>query len=190
MRIKCQLYKMNNILKNKGFEITDKFDLYDLYFVENNIEVKKENLSKLLSDYILIRNVKQFVAPEYKKNYVYTQLVSKHKQFSADNTIVSQSKSTCEIKDEKQGIDFLKSIGYKKIVEIKQKIVEYKKDDLIIETQSVENQGNLIEVETTNSLDTIDKLKQKIKELELPVYKDNYFINKEEVELNRIFKGE
>ena len=169
MRIKCSLYKMNNILKNKGFEITDKFDLYDLYFVENNIEVKKENLSKL---------------------YDYIQLVSKHKHFSSDNTILSQSKSTCDIKDEKQGIDFLKSIGYKKIVEIKQKIVEYKKNELIIETQSAENQYNLIEVETTNSLDTIDKLKQKIKELELPVYKDNYFINKEEVELNKIFKGD
>ena len=78
----------------------------------------------------------------------------------------------------------------KKIVEIKQKIVEYKKNELIIETQSAENQYNLIEVETTNSLDTIDKLKQKIKELELPVYKDNYFINKEEVELNKIFKGD
>ena len=61
---------------------------------------------------------------------------------------------------------------------------------MIIETQSAENQYNLIEVETTNSLDTIDKLKQKIKELELPVYKDNYFINKEEVELNKIFKGD
>ena len=84
----------------------------------------------------------------------------------------------------------IKSIGYKKIVEIKQKIVEYKKNELIIETQSAENQYNLIEVETTNSLDTIDKLKQKIKELELPVYKDNYFINKEEVELNKIFKGD
>lgn len=49
--------------------------------------------------------------------------------------------------------------------------------------------GQLIEVEIVkdnSELHTIDKIKQKIKELEVPIDTNDYFIKKAEIELSKV----
>ncbi len=49
--------------------------------------------------------------------------------------------------------------------------------------------GQLIEVEIVkdnSELHTIDKIKQKIKELEIPIDTNDYFIKKAEIELSKV----
>ena len=52
--------------------------------------------------------------------------------------------------------------------------------------------GQLIEVEIVkdnSELHTIDKIKQKIKELEIPIDTNDYFIKKAEIELSKVLQG-
>ena len=59
---------------------------------------------------------------------------------------------------------------------INEKAIVYGKDDLQLVIKDVENSENLIEIETkeTNEkLDTIDKLKNIVRELQIPIKANN-----------------
>lgn len=42
VRIKCSLDEMYNILENKGFNIVDKYNLEDIYYIKRDCDVKKQ----------------------------------------------------------------------------------------------------------------------------------------------------
>ena len=90
-----------------------------------------------------------------------------------------------EIEDAKQ---LLKAIGYREIMNIKEEDKEYEKNGFKLLVKEVENSNNLIEAETNSSYDTIEKLVQKLNELEIPIYKDNYFVKKAEIQLDKLLK--
>ena len=68
------------------------------------------------------------------------------------------------------------------------KDIDNQKENLKILVKDVENSDKLIEVETQNNieLNTIDKIKQKIEELNLPIDTKDYFVKKAEIELSKI----
>ena len=64
----------------------------------------------------------------------------------------------------------------------------YEKDGFQLAIKDIKNGEKLIEVETEESeeLNTIDKLIKKINEINIPIYTDNYFVKKAEIELDKI----
>ena len=83
---------------------------------------------------------------------------------------------------------FLTDLGYKNIMTIKEKAIVYEKDGLKLAIKEIENGDNLIEIETEKDnpeLNSIDKLKEKISELQIPVDTNDYFIKKAEIELKK-----
>ena len=54
--------------------------------------------------------------------------------------------------------------------------------------KDINNGDKLIEIETeeNNDFDTIEKLIKKVNELEIPIYTDNYFVKKAEIELDKV----
>ena len=62
----------------------------------------------------------------------------------------------------------------------------YKKNELQICVKDVLNGDKLIEIEENEQLDTIDKIKQDLKILNLPMDTNDYFIKKAEIELGKI----
>ena len=67
----------------------------------------------------------------------------------------------------------------------------YQKGEMKLTTKDIKNGDKMIEVETQlniEALNTIDKLKRKLKEEDLPLDFENYFVKKAEVELNKILK--
>ena len=76
---------------------------------------------------------------------------------------------------------------------IREKTIVYCKNELKLAIKNVENGDNLIEIETIEDnpeLDTTDKLKEKINELHIDIDTKDYFVQKAEIELNRILLGE
>lgn len=65
-----------------------------------------------------------------------------------------------------------------------------KKNGFQFAVKDILNGDNLIEVETEDdeSLDTIEKLVKRVDEEDIPIYKDDYFVKKAEIELNKILK--
>ena len=65
----------------------------------------------------------------------------------------------------------------KKIKECK--YIARKKDDMVCEITK-------IEIEENEQLDTIDKIKEELGKLNIPIYTNDYFIKKAEIELKKI----
>jgi len=189
VRIKCSLDEMYNILKNKGFNIVDKYNLEDIYYIKKDCNVKKQLISKLLERYILIRKITQFVPSEFKDSYNINLLVLKNKDIALDGTIKNQQKKECEIKSIEQGKEFIEALRYKQLIVIREKTLVYGKGELKLAIKDIENGENLIEIETVENfpeLDSIEKIKQKIKGLQIPIDTNDYFVKKAEIELKKI----
>lgn len=69
--------------------------------------------------------------------------------------------------------------------------IVYGKDNIEIAIKDIGNGDNLIEIETVSNnpkIDTIEKLKKEIINLQLPLDTTNYFVKKAEIELDKIIK--
>ena len=72
------------------------------------------------------------------------------------------------------------------IMKIKEIDYIYKKDQLQINIKDIQNGDKLIEIEENEQLDTIDKIKEELEKLNIPIYTNDYFIKKAEIELKKI----
>lgn len=193
VKISCSLEEMYNDLEDKGFEIVDKYYLEDIYYIPKEIDIRKQPIRKILSKYVLIRNITQFVPDKFIDNYNLFTITYKSKNISEDGTIIEQNKKDCIIEDIEQGKEIIKALEYKDIMTIREKTIVYCKNELKLAIKNVENGDNLIEIETiedNQELDTTDKLKEKINELHIDIDTKDYFVQKAEIELNRILLGE
>lgn len=189
VRLKCSISEIQKILLDKGFILTDKFEMNDIYYIKEDIDITKLTPREILQSYILIRSIKQYEPDEFIKWYSIIKLTYKEKNIAPNGDVISQEKYDCEIKEQEQGKRILKAVGYKEIMTIKENDVVYSKDGLNIQIKNITNGENLIEIETIDSnkeLDTIDKLKQKIIKLNIPIDKSDFFVKKAEIKLNEI----
>ena len=108
--------------------------------------------------------------------------------FDKYGKILSQEAINCDIVDVEDAKNLLKAIGYKDIMCIKENDVVYEREGLQLAIKDIKNGDKLIEVETEEDekLNTIDKLIQKINKLDMPIYTDNYFVKKAEIELDKV----
>jgi len=193
LRLKCNITELCDILERKGFSIIDKYYLEDIFYIDKNMDINTHTPREILTKYILIRNITQFKPNDFKKNYNEVILTFKEKNIAEDGTIISQKKENCKINDIEEGKAFLKAIGYRELMTIREKSIEYEKEVLQITVKDVENSDKMIELETSdenNELDTIEKLIKKLNELELPIDTSDYFVKKAEIELEKILLGE
>ena len=189
VRLKCSLDEIYNILENKKFKVVDKYLLSDEIYVLNNIDINKFSIRELLSNYILLRNIKQYEGIEFKDSYNVIKLTNKKKDIASNGDIISQDKIDCEIKNIEEGKKFIEAIGYKKLINITEDTVVYGKNKLEIAIKNIEDEYNLIEIEVieeNEKYNTINKLKQVIKELNVPIDESNFFVKKVENKLKKI----
>ena len=109
------------------------------------------------------------------------KMTYKTKNITDTGEIINQNKIDCEIKNIQNGEKFLNAIGYKKIMNIKENDIVYEKDGFKIAVKDIIDGDNLIEIETVEDnieLDTIEKLKEKLNELQLPIDTNDYFVKK------------
>lgn len=185
VKINCSIIELNEILQNKNFKIIEKFYLDDTYYIPKKLQVKNMSARDVLSKAIILRNVIESY-PARKRNI---KLTVKKKEINEKGDIIKQSKTDCEIKDKKMGNKFLIAIGYRRLMNIKEEDIVYEKGELKLAVKLVKNGENLIEIETVENnpkLDTIDKLKERIKEIRIPIDTNDYFIKKAEIMLTKV----
>ena len=186
VKLQCSIEKIKKILDDKGFKIINEYVLDDTYYIPQNINTNLMNIRKILSKAIILRNIDEN-AP--KRNV--KKLVFKKKEIASNGDIINQKKFECEIVNIENARSFIESIGYKKIMNIKEYDTIYINNNLEIAVKDVLNGDNLIEIETVQDdeeINNIDKLKEKITELKLPIDTSNYFVKKAEIELEKMKK--
>ena len=183
LKIKCDLNEFYKIMRKRGFKKIDKFRLDDTYFLPKDLNLNKTNIRYALSKAVLVRDITDEISDEKTKLITF-----KIKKFDENGQILNQESINCNISNIEDAKKLLKAIGYKETMNIIEDDVVYEKDGFEIAIKNIKNGDNLIEIETTDNdeLDNIEKLIKKVNELEIPVYTDNYFVKKAEVELEKI----
>lgn len=185
VKINCSIMELNEILRDKNFKIIEKFYLDDTYYIPKKLQVKNMSARDILSKAVILRNVIESY-PAKKRSI---KLTVKKKEINEKGDIIKQSKTDCEITDKTMGNKFLIAMGYRRLMNIKEEDIVYEKGELKLAVKLVKNGENLIEIETVENnpkLDTIDKLKERINEIRIPIYTNDYFIKKAEIMLTKI----
>lgn len=184
VKLKCTIEKLKEILESKNFNVIRKFILDDTYFIPQELDLKSMKHREIISRAVLLRDITEFM-PEQR----IAKLTFKNKQIDENGNIRKQNKVDCEIVNAETGRMFIEAIGYKKLMKIKENDIVYEKDGFELAIKDIENGDKLVEIETVegnSEIDSIDKIKQKINELQIPIDTNDYFIKKAEIELAKI----
>lgn len=181
VKVKCELDELYKTLKERGFEIVDRFNLDDTFFIQNDLELESMTTREILSKAVLVRQVTA-------DNRLVKLITFKKKEFDEKGNILNQQNIECNILDTEEAKRLLIAMGYKEIMRIVENDLVFKKDDAQFAVKDVVGGDNLIEMELgfNESFDTLTQIEEKLKELDLPVYTDNFFVKKAEIELNKM----
>ena len=182
VKIKVKLDKFYKLVEEKGFKVVNKFSMDDTYFIPKTLKLETMSTREILSKAVLIRDIKSGISDRITK-----KITLKIKNFDECGNILSQESINCDILNIEDAKKLLRAIGYKEIMNIKEDDVVYEKDGFELAIKDINNGDKLIEVETeeNNDFDTVEKLIKKVNELEIPIYTDNYFVKKAEIELDK-----
>lgn len=183
VKIKGDINELYNDIKNKGFKNIDHFNLDDTYFIPKDLKLEGMTTREILSKAVLIRQVTY----DYK---IVKLITFKKKEFDDKGNILNQQNIECNILDLNEAKKLLDAMGYKEIMRIVENDLVFRKDDVQFAVKDIVNGDKLIEMELgfNKSFDTLKQIEEKLKELDLPVYTDNFFVKKAEIELDKILK--
>lgn len=181
IKVTCSNDELIKHLTNKGFIEGRKFTLDDYYLIPKDVDIEKLTTREILAKAVIIR----YIVDDGK---IIQKITFKNKNINEKGEILSQKATNCDILDFRAGINLFSELGYYEIMNIKESDVIYYKDNIELALKFIENSNTLIEIETNDNFDTIDKLKRLVNEIEIPIEKDTYFVKKAEDELNKILK--
>ena len=188
MKVNCGISELCKILEDKGFKVVDRFTMNDIFMIPNTLKSKIKELTsrEILKDAILIRDIEN----QFKENRN-RKITFKKKEFNKNGDILNQESINCDIFNIDEAVNFFQTINYYEIMNIIESDIVYGKEDFEIAIKDIKNGENLIEVETVSNndnIDTIEKLKTLIINLQIPVDTSNFFVKKAEIELDKILK--
>ena len=179
VRVICSDEDLINKLKDEGFNEGIKFSLDDYYLVPNNLDINILSVREILAKAVIVRYV-------IYNEQVIQNITFKQKDINEQGEILSQNSISCNVLDVNEARKLLEAMGYIEIMNIKEKDVVYYKENFELAIKFIENSNTLIEIETNSEFNTIEKLKNKVKELNLPIEENMYFVKKAEEELSKI----
>ena len=185
VRVKGDLESFYKTIKEKGFKIEDKFKMDDTFFVPETLDLERMTTREILSKAVIVRTV------ERENGRLVKNITYKKKVFDDAGNITFQSKVECDVLEIEDAKRLLSVIGFKEIMRIKESDIAFEKNGFSFAVKDIENGEKLIESEANpdiEEMNTLDKIKVMFDKYEIPIYKDDYFVKKAELELNKILK--
>ena len=181
VKIKCDLDEFYKTIKERGFEEIDHFNLDDTFFIQNDLNLENMTTREILSKAVLVRQVTY----DYK---IVKLIVFKKKEFDENGNILDQQNIECNVLDTEEAKRLLKAMNYKEIMRIVENDLVFKKDNVQFAVKDIVDGDKLLEMEMgfNESFSTLSQIEEKMKELDIPVYTDNFFVKKAEIELNKV----
>ncbi len=183
VEVDTDLNNLIKILKNKGFELKETFDLNDIYLI--NKEDKEYDYLSMLNKCILIRNI-----IEGKKETKI--LVYKYKEYNRNKEIIKQGKINVNIDDVENTKLLFEKINFEELIRINDHIMVYatKEDEVVI--QNVNDKHIYIEIEDkchhiNKFYNSIDDMKKVITDNSIPIKNNDFFVKKAEIELQETY---
>ena len=180
VRIAVSKEEFIEFLKKSGFEEKERFSLDDYYLIPKDLDLGKISEREILAKAVIIRNISENSG--YKKKITF-----KVKNINPSGEIISQEAINCDIYDKDEAIRLFEAIGYYEIMNIKENDIVYGKDNFEIAVKYLPNK-TLIEIETDDNFDTIEKLKEEVIRLNFPIDTSNFFVKKAEEQLREMLQ--
>ena len=173
VQVTCSYEELHNILIKQGFKIIEKYTIIDEYLINKFIDISNKNSLDILKECVIVRNIKN------KEK----ELLYKYKEYNDLGDIVKQAKVICKINDIKEAINFMKTIGYKELIHIKNNSFVYTNGKTEFAVQLVNDKYIFIELEDKSEYlnriySSIDDMKKELSSYNIPIIKDNYFAKK------------
>ena len=183
VKVMCTKNELIKHLTDNGFKKCREFTLDDYYFIPKDLDLEKMTTREIISKAVIIRYI-------VNEENVVQKITFKIKDIADNGDIISQQAISCDIYKIEDAKKLFKAIGYNEIMNIKEEDVTYSKDGFELAIKDIKNGDILIEIETESNTewDTIEKIKARISEINLPIEQEKYFIKKAEVELDKILK--
>lgn len=159
-----------NFLDSNNYKKVDSYIVSDIYYVENDIDLDINSL-EILKKCILVRSI------DDKKHY----LMYKYKEYDQNENIINQGKSQVQVINKEDANTFLKTIGYKELIDIIDYIEVYEKDGFQICVQDVNNKYLFIEVEENKEYNTLEGMIKALEKTKIDYDKSNYFVKKAKI---------
>ena len=181
VKIKCDINEFYDTIEKKGFKNIDHFNLDDTFFISNDLDIDSMTTREILSKAVLVRKVTY----DYK---VVKLITFKKKKFDEKGNILDQQNIECNILEIDEAKRLLNAMGYKEIMHIVENDLVFKKDNVQFAVKDIVGGDKLLEMEMgfNESFSTLSQIEEKMKELDIPVYTDNFFVKKAEIELNKV----
>ena len=186
VKVTCELPEFYAILESKGFSPADRFSLDDSYFIPKDMKTEILTAREILAEAVLVREIHDKILNKTTKKLTY-----KIKEFNASGDILHQTAVNCEILNTEDAKKLLSALGYRELMRIIEDDIVYEKDGFSLAIKDIHDGDKLIEIETepdNADFDTIEKLKQQLFSLQLPIDQSDFFIKKAEVELDKILR--
>lgn len=182
VEVDTSLENLKEILKENDFTIKEEYDLIDIYMVKN--DGLSDNHLETLKNCLLIRNI-------ITDNKNIKTITYKYKEYNDLKEIIKQGKVDCYIESIEEGKKLLEVIGYNKLMEIKDHLIVYANNKTEFAVQLVNNKHIYIEMEEkcnhiNRSYTSVEEMINDLKQYNIPIKNDDYFVKKAEIELIEI----
>lgn len=169
-------------LEKEGFTKIRESDIDDIYLTNLNVEIKKENIQKLLKHSVILRNLKL-------DGKVIRKITYKNKELDNNGDVISEQKVNLDCNDLIKAESLFGFLGFYKLIEVKYHVIVYEKNGREFAFQIVEDLGTLIEYENTNNFDGKSDLEIKNTKKEmLKDIKDCNIIITDEYDVKKAFE--
>lgn len=184
VKVNCSLKELDEYLLNNGFKIVDKYDCYDKYLINKDINISNMKDLDVIKKCILLRDIIGI-----KKS-----ITSKNKIYDHNGRITKQEKIDCVVDDLSLALKFMESINFRVLLEIYDKIIVYSNGEIEICSQYVNDKYLFIEMEDTafktpkHDYDNLDSMINDFDKIGIDYDNSNYFVSKAEIILNEVRK--
>ena len=146
VEIKENLEKVIDILKNLGYMFDERYVIHDTYYTTfKESDLKTISYKDLLNGSLIIRNI-------VGNSGVSTNIVYKNKTLDNKGNVINEIKTKLKIDDEEKAKTIFTNIGLTCWCDYINENIVYKKDDIALTLQKVENLGVFLEIEEYPSI--------------------------------------
>ncbi len=173
VKVNCDYDTLIKDLKQKGFQMIERYQLNDVYMLPNSIDIDKTDDLEILKNCVLVRDI----------DGIDKQLVYKYKKYAENGNILEQGKVKCNINDIEEGINFLEAINYKVLFKIYDTSEVYTNGKTELVVQYVNDKYLFIELEsefqhTKGGYSSIQEMIDDLNSYDIDFDKNDYFAKK------------
>lgn len=130
-------------LESLGFKKVRESYLKDIYLSQLVKNINSNNIIEILASSVLLRHIKT-------NDYEGRKITYKNKEYDENDTVLSETKVSVDCNDLEEAKKLFEYLKFEELISVISHVLVFKKDNVELALQDVDNLGILIEYENDN----------------------------------------